>query len=100
MPAELILAPEAALDLAEAYSWYEECKTGLGEDFLACVEAAVESIRSAPARYAVVDGECRRALVRRFPYAIFFEGEQRKVTIYAVFHASRDPEKWRSRLTQ
>jgi len=33
MPAELILAPEAVTDLADAYSWYEERKTGLGEDF-------------------------------------------------------------------
>jgi hypothetical protein len=62
MSAELILAPEAVTDLAEAYFWYEERKTGLGEDFLVCVEAAVESIRSAPARFALVDGECRRAL--------------------------------------
>ncbi len=73
---------------------------GLGEDFLACIAAAFDSITSAPAGYALVDRECRRALVRRFPYAIFFEGDQRIVTIYAILHASRDPEKWRSRLPQ
>jgi len=37
----------------------------------------------------VVDGDCRRALVRRFPYAIFFESGQRTVTVYAVLQISR-----------
>jgi plasmid stabilization system protein ParE len=100
MPADLLLAPEAVTDLADAYSWYEERSAGLGEDFLACVAAALDSVCNAPAHHALVDGECRRALVHRFPYAIFFEGSQRTVTVYAVLHASRDPEKWRSRMPQ
>jgi plasmid stabilization system protein ParE len=97
MRAELTLAPEAVTDLTDAYSWYEERKA---ENFLARVTAAFDSISDAPARYALIDGACRRALVRRFPYVIFFEGDQRTVTVYAVLHASRDPEKWRSRLSQ
>jgi hypothetical protein len=40
----------------------------------------------------------RRALIRRFPFAIFYEYAGTKVTVYAVFHTSRDPEKWRNRL--
>ena len=34
MAAELILAPEAARDIDEAYAWYEGRRAGLGEDFL------------------------------------------------------------------
>lgn len=40
----------------------------------------------------------RRALVRRFPYAIFYEYFENVTTIYAVFHCSQDPKKWRDRL--
>jgi hypothetical protein len=36
-------------------------------------------------------------LVRRFPYAIFYEYAGGKVFIYSIFHTSRDPKKWRSR---
>ena len=36
--------------------------------------------------------------MRRFPDAIFYEHTERSVTIYCVFHASRDPRKWRQRL--
>jgi hypothetical protein len=33
---------------------------------------------------------------RRFPYAVFYAYAESIVTIYAVFHTSRDPEKWRA----
>ena len=33
MAAKLAIAPEAELDLAEAYVWYESRRIGLGEEF-------------------------------------------------------------------
>jgi plasmid stabilization system protein ParE len=98
MAAELIVAPEAEQDVAEAYAWYEDQRTGLGEDFLGCVEASIEAILRTPEMYSVIHKSYRRALVRRFPYAVFYEFETDVVTVYCVFHSSRDPEKWRRRL--
>jgi len=95
---DLILAPEAEEDLASAYGWYEDRRSGLGEEFLASVEASLAALRRTPAAYAIVAKNCRRALVRRFPYAIFFEHAGDLVTVYAVFHTSRDPQKWGQRL--
>ncbi len=97
MPADLVVAPEAELDLAEAYAWYEERRTGLGEEFLSAADACFESIRRRPEMYPAVYETFRRALIRRFPYAVFYEIAETKVTVYAVFHTSRDPEKWRRR---
>jgi plasmid stabilization system protein ParE len=48
--------------------------------------------------YPVVHEGYRRSLIRRFPYAVFYEQSEAAVTIYAVFHTSRDPDKWRQRL--
>ncbi len=48
MVAELIVAPEAEQDVAEAYAWYEGRRTGLGEGFLSCVDACIEAIRRTP----------------------------------------------------
>jgi hypothetical protein len=45
MPAKLIIAPEAELDIAEAMSGYERRRIGLGEAFLSSVDACMESIR-------------------------------------------------------
>jgi plasmid stabilization system protein ParE len=98
MPVELVIAPEAELDIAEAYGWYESRRMGLGEDFLSSVDASLESIRRRPEMYPVVHESYRRSLIRRFPYAVFYEPAEATITIYAVFHTSRDPDKWRQRL--
>lgn len=98
MTAELVIAPEALRDLEEAYAWYERQRFGLGEEFLGCVDACVEALRRSPEMYALIDETYRRALVRRFPYAIFYEYVDEAATVYCVFHAARDPEKWRQRL--
>jgi plasmid stabilization system protein ParE len=98
MVAKLIIAPEAEQDVADAFGWYEGRRLGLGEEFLSCVDACIEAIRRGPESYPIVDQTYRRALVRRFPYAVFYEHAEGTVTIYAVFHTSRDPNKWRRRL--
>ena len=41
----------------------------------------------------------RRRLLRRFPYAVFYEHTNGIVTVYCIFHTSRDPAKWRRRLS-
>jgi plasmid stabilization system protein ParE len=98
MPVELVIAPEAELDIAEAYIWYEGRRAGLGEEFLSSVDACLESIRRRPEMYSIVHEGYRRSLIRRFPYAVFYEPSEATVIIYAVFHTSRDPDKWRQRL--
>lgn len=94
----VIYTPEADDDVAEAYNFYEGCEPGLGEDFLRCVEARVLTIQRHPQLYPVAVDEFRRALVRRFPYEIFYEAGDDAIIIYSVFHCSQDPQKWRSRL--
>ena len=49
--------------------------------------------------YPVVHEDYRRSLIRRFPYAVFYEQSETTVTIYAVFQTSPDPDKWRQRLS-
>jgi plasmid stabilization system protein ParE len=93
----IVVAPEAELDLSQAYFWYESRRAGLGEDFLSSVEASIERILRQPFSCPTVHKTYRRALIRRFPYAIF-ECDADTAMVYAVFHTSRDPEKWRQRL--
>ena len=91
------LAPRKAHLLKNPAS-YEGRRAGLGEEFLSSVDACLESIRRRPEMYPVVHEGYRRSLIRRFPYAVFYELSEATVTIYAVFHTSRDPDKWRQRL--
>ncbi len=91
-------APEAEADIGEAYGWYENRRIGLGEEFLSRVDACVQQIIRNPEAYPPVHFSYRRALLRQFPYAAFYEYSDGHVTIYAVFHTARDPRKWRWRL--
>lgn len=95
---DLVIAPEAEQDIMDAYSWYEDRRIGLGEEFVSCVDACIQAICRMPKMYTVVHENYRRGLVRRFPYAVFYEYANDTVTVYAVFHSGRDPKKWRQRL--
>ncbi|MFH1111133.1 MAG: type II toxin-antitoxin system RelE/ParE family toxin [Planctomycetota bacterium] len=97
MMSQLILRPQAEADLAEAYAWYEERRAGLGQSLLLSVEAALASIRENPLLFPVVHGNIRRALIRRFPFGVYYLVDRETVVVVAIFHASRDPKGWRLR---
>lgn len=99
MAAELILTPDAGQDISDAYDWYEQRRTGLGEEFLSCLDATIQSICRTPELYGKAYKDYRRALIRRFPYMVWYESSSNRVTIYSVFHSSRNPAKWRKRLS-
>src|SRR5947209_15258816 len=98
MAVNLVIDPRVEWDLSDAYGWYEEQRTGLGEDFLVRVDACIEAIVRHPEAYATAHEHYRRAFVRKFPCGVFYEFADDTVTVYAVFHTSRDPEKWKRRL--
>ncbi len=64
---EVIVCPAAAANIDEAFVWYEQQRSGLGEEFLAAVQATRESIAAHPAMYPVIHRDTRRALLHRFP---------------------------------
>jgi len=59
-------------DLDQAAEWYEEQRRGLSDALLLDVEAALEAIRERPNSFPAVGARTRRALLKRFPYAIYF----------------------------
>jgi plasmid stabilization system protein ParE len=91
MKRSLIIRPEAERDLAEAYEWYESQLDGLGSDFLLRIDATLSSIQRTPDLYPAVYGKIRRALIRRFPYGIFYLVERNRIVVLGVLHARRDP---------
>jgi plasmid stabilization system protein ParE len=98
MAAKLVIAPETARDIEDAYAWYEGQRPGLGEECLGCVDACIAAICRTPEIHEIVYKEFRRGLVRRFPYPIFYEYVADSVTVYCIFHTAQDPAKWRQRL--
>lgn len=93
----LIFISQARADILDAYEWYESQSGGLGIEFMRCLDALFHSIERSPQIYPCVLEEYHRALVRRFPYAVFYE-IQDAITVYGVFHCAQNPKKWRNRI--
>jgi len=96
----IFVTAEAEDNIAEAYDWYECQRLGLGEEFVLCLEAIVEQIRENPGQYAKIHHEVRRALMRRFPYGVFYILHDEKIIVVAVFHVRRNPERWKYRANE
>ncbi len=97
MTLPLIITPEAEEDLAEAKAWYERKRAGLGEEFVLCVEAALDHIRTTPEAATEVYPGVRRVVLRRFPYGVFYRVDSDQIAGLAVYHSSRDPRGWQTR---
>ena len=97
MAYELFVRPEAEADLADTYTFYQECRPGLGNDFMLCAEEAVERVLKNPFQYQEVHMGVRRALIHLFPYCVFYIVIERKISVLAVMHAARNPEQWKAR---
>jgi plasmid stabilization system protein ParE len=97
MEFELSIRPEAEADLANSFDFYQECRLGLGTDLLLCVEECLERMKRNPFQFPQVYKTVHRALIHRFPYALFFVVTEQQVVVLAVMHASQSPKRWQSR---
>lgn len=97
MPRPLHTEPEADADLADAFAWYETQRPGLGSEFLAGVGRTFLAIEQVPDGHQVLRGITWRALLRRFPYGVYYILEPDLITVTAVLHARRDPIRWQAR---
>jgi plasmid stabilization system protein ParE len=87
----VIVRPDAEDDLKEAYSWYEDMRTGLGYDFLLQVDAGLNFIARNPNIHPIEYKEMRKHLVKRFPYKIIYLVENKQIIVLAVIHSKRSP---------
>lgn len=94
---QIVVRPAAAADIDEAFLWYEGQRPGLGHDFLAAAQRLIDAVAQHPLRYPVIRRDTRRALLRRFPYAVYFRIYGEVVVAVACMHGRRSPRRWQVR---
>ncbi len=76
---------------------FERRRPGLGSEFTLRFDALMERIAQNPLQFPEIASGVRRALLQRFPYAIYFVVAACPVII-AVLHQRRHPHTWKQRI--
>lgn len=97
MTYKVVVRPEAAREIQEAFDWYEGRSAGLGLEFLRAADACLSGVRRNPSAFQPVHEQVRRALLRKFPYALFYLISEDTIVVVACFHVRRSPADWQRR---
>ena len=93
-----MVRPEAEREIQEAFNWYEEQSEGLGLEFLRAADACLSVVQRNPSAFKSVHKQVRRALLRRFPYMLFYLVKEDTIIVLACFHVKRSPADWQRRV--
>ena len=93
----LDVSAEAEVEIFAAALRYEREKSGLGFRFEADLGRVFTRLAENPLQFPEIELEARRALLRRFPYGVFFTVAADVVTVLAVLHLHRQPATWKDR---
>jgi plasmid stabilization system protein ParE len=93
----LEVSSEAEVEIFEAALRYERERIGLGVRFETQVSTVFARLVDNPFQFPVIEEGVRRAIVRVFPYAVYFTLEADLVMVLAVLHMHRHPDTWKRR---
>ncbi len=93
MSYSLRLAIEAQYEEVGAYNYYEEIRTGLGDDLLSELEKCYIKIAEHPFYYSYLENSTilRHTRVDRFPYIVIYLVSGQHIIILSVRNTSRKP---------
>ncbi len=93
----LEIGASARVDFLEAMEWYGSIREELAVDFLFNLEHALDNILRSPLAYPMIHGNVRRAILKRFPYGVFYSIRGTAIVVVSLFHTSRSPSIWQAR---
>ena len=68
-----ILSPDAEADLDSAFRWYLRIDLNLAFRFRLETVATLRRVKTFPYQFPIINLITRRALLKRFPYSIYFD---------------------------
>ena len=91
MVARVVYKTAGEAEIEQAFATYEAERQGLGLEFIDELARIEGHLQANPALYQRVDGEMRRAVLRRFPYGLFYVVDDGQVNVLGCLHLHRDP---------
>lgn len=97
MSRSLVFRQQARKEFDAAGDWYERERPGLGNAFLTEVDRVLRRVLDNPEAFPEMFDGIRKAVMKRFPYCLYFSVRGNTVVVLAVFHSARNPVLWRAR---
>jgi len=92
MEYRLIFNDVVLKDIEDAFQWYEKQQKGLGKQFVSELNDMFTLIRHTPLIFTVIEFKVRRAILRKFPFNIYFKiMMQDEIIILGIMHQKRNP---------
>ena len=85
---------DAKAEILETFDRYFQSSPVAAQRFVDAVDDALAKIEEAPELFPVIRGRLRRALLRRFPYAVYFKVYPSTISVVGVIHGHRHPDTW------
>ena len=92
-----VLSPGAKADMRSARRWYRRIDPNLAFQFSLEGQRVVQRIAQFPYLFSLVNAKIRRARLKRFPYAMYYELDSDLASVMAVIHQRRSDDAWRQR---
>ena len=93
---QLKIDTDALNDIQETFEWYELKLKGLGLRYKTQAKKQINSLKKDPYLFSIKYNEIRCRKIEKFPFLIHYliNENTKTVTVFAVFHTSRNPEIW------
>jgi len=92
------LSDKAEKDFDEAYEYYAYKSESAADKFYETVNNNLHTIKQSPETYQKFHKEVHRFVVSEFPFIIYYQIKELIIKVIAIFHTSRNPENWQSRI--
>lgn len=90
----------AETDLLNGFDFYQRQQVGIGEYFLDSLFADIDALTLFGGIHAKPNGQLHRALAKRFPFAIYYQVQDDRVTVIAVLDCRQNPASIIERLSR
>ncbi len=96
----VIISGSAKADIKENAQWYNQQQKELGKQLIQSIKTCIKFIQQQPESFQIRYKNSRAAILNKFPYLIIYtiDSENKTISIIAVFHSSRNPEIWKSKI--
>ena len=88
---KIVFSSLAHVELEETILYYENEKEGLGELFRDSVLEAIDKLHTFPELYVQISPNIRRIVLLKFPYNIFYNYSEKRITIVSIAHQRKNP---------